>query len=72
MLARGIAIREGLSLRDGTIEVDLEPPRASQFAGVAFRVASAADYEMVYFRGEGGRWAEVQYQPLFEGELTWQ
>lgn len=47
-LARDIAMREDLSLHEGTIDVDLEPPRASQFAGIGFRVGSAADYAIVY------------------------
>jgi hypothetical protein len=71
-LVRGIAVHDDISLRDGTIEADLDAPRASQFAGFAFRVASTADYEIVYFRGSGGQWKEVQYQPLFDGEPTWQ
>ena len=71
-LVRGIAVHDNISLRDGTIEADLDAPRASQFAGFAFRAASTADYEIVYFRGSGGQWKEVQYQPLFDGEPTWQ
>jgi hypothetical protein len=71
-LARGMALREGVSLADGTIEADLDAPRASQFAGLAFRAANTADYEIVYFRGDAGRWQEVQYQPVFDGEPTWQ
>lgn len=71
-LTRGIAIRDGVSLRDGTIETDLDAPTGSQFAGLAFRVADAADYEIVYFSSEKGRWVDAQYQPVFEGEPTWQ
>jgi hypothetical protein len=72
VIASGIAIRDDVSLRDGTIEADIDAPRASQFAGLAFRVASTADYEIVYFSAQAGRWGEVQYQPLFDGEPTWQ
>ncbi|MEO8335363.1 MAG: hypothetical protein ABI664_10340 [bacterium] len=61
VLVRGIAIRDDVALRDGTIEVDLDAPRLPQFAGLAFRVASAADYEIVYFSGNNGTWHDVQY-----------
>ena len=72
-LLRGIAYRPDLRLRDGIIEFELGAP-AGGFAGLAFRLASAADYEIVYFRPSesGDRWATVQYQPVFEGATTWQ
>lgn len=75
-VARGIALRNGVTLRDGTIDVDIPMPdgRGTQFAGIAFRMASTADYEIVYFQSstDGARWAMVQYQPVYEGETTWQ
>lgn len=71
-LVRGIAVRDDATLLDGTLEADLDVPRTSQFAGLAFRLANTANYEIVYFRGDGGRWREVQYQPVFDGEPTWQ
>lgn len=75
-LTNGIAVLQGATIEDGTIDVDLPAPRAlgSQFAGVAFRMASTADYEVVYFRAadDGLRWTDMQYQPVFEGETTWQ
>lgn len=72
-LLRGIAYRPDLSFEDGTIEFELEPPGGT-FAGVAFRMANTADYEIVYFtRSEDGeRWKSIQYQPVFAGETTWQ
>ena len=36
------------------------------------RMKDAADYEIVYFAGRAGQWQQVQYQPLFQGEPTWQ
>ena len=47
---------------------------AEAYPGVAFRMASTADYEIIYFRHsqDGQRWSNVQYQPVFEGETTWQ
>ena len=75
-VTNGIAVLGGASIHDGTIDVDLPAPRAlgSQFAGIAFRMASTADYEVVYFRAadDGLRWTDMQYQPVFEGETTWQ
>lgn len=75
-LVRGIAVRSDVRMRDGTIDVDLPMPdgRGTQFAGIAFRMASTADYEIVYFQSsnDGTRWMEMQYQPVYEGETTWQ
>lgn len=70
-LTRGIAYRPDANFRDGVIEFDLAPA-GTGFAGVAFRMQSAADYEIIYFRPDSGRWAAIQYQPVFEGETTWQ
>ena len=71
-LIRGIACRGDLQIDDGIIEFELAAP-AGGFAGIAFRMQSAADYEIVYFRwSPDGRWAGVQYQPVYEGETTWQ
>jgi hypothetical protein len=72
-LVRGIAYRRDWTLRDGTIEFQISPP-GSVHAGVAFRMASTADYEIVYFSAsdDGTRWRAMQYQPVFAGETTWQ
>jgi hypothetical protein len=71
-VVRGIACRPDLAVDDGVIEFELAPP-TNGFAGIAFRMASSADYEIVYFRsGSKGRWTAVQYQPVYEGETTWQ
>jgi hypothetical protein len=71
-LVRGIAVRDDITLTDGTLEADLDVPRTSQFAGFAFRLANTANYDIIYFRGDGNRWQEVQYQAVFDGEPTWQ
>jgi hypothetical protein len=71
-LIHGIACRGDLQIDDGIIELELAPP-AGGFAGIAFRMQSPADYEIVYFRwSNDGRWVGVQYQPVYEGETTWQ
>jgi hypothetical protein len=71
-LVHGIACRPDLQIDDGVIEFELAPA-AGGFAGIAFRMQSSADYEIVYFRwSSDGRWVGVQYQPVYEGETTWQ
>ncbi|MBV9775394.1 MAG: hypothetical protein JO040_15670, partial [Gemmatimonadetes bacterium] len=72
-LARGLAYLPELSLRDGVVEFDLPSPTRGLFVGVAFRMQSASDYEIVYFRApDEGRWGEIQYQGVWQGETTWQ
>jgi hypothetical protein len=72
-LTSGMATRPDLRIKDGVIEYDLAPP-TERFAGVSFRMRTSADYEIVYFRPseDGTRWAFMQYQPVFQGETTWQ
>jgi hypothetical protein len=72
-LVGGMATRPDLRLENGVIEFDLAPP-SERFAGVAFRMRSSGNYEIVYFRpsDDGTRWAAMQYQPVFDGETTWQ
>jgi hypothetical protein len=72
-LVAGMATRPDLRLENGVIEFDLAPP-SERFAGVAFRMQNGANYEIVYFRpaDDGTRWAAMQYQPVFDGETTWQ
>src|SRR6478736_7630357 len=65
-LVKGIAHVPSASFRNGTLEFDLTPP-GTAFAGVAFRMQSTANYEIIYFRPDSGRWASVQYQPVYEG-----
>lgn len=71
-LVRGIATRDDIAMQDGTIDVDLDAPSQDQFAGLVFRAANTADYEIVYFSAEKGRWRDVQYQPFFDGSPSWQ
>jgi hypothetical protein len=71
-LVRGIATRDDIAMQDGTIDVDLDAPSQDQFAGLVFRAANTANYEIVYFSAEKGRWRDVQYQPFFDGSPSWQ
>lgn len=70
-LIRGIAHRPDLVMNDGEIDFELGPP-AGGFASLAFRMASTADYEIIYFRpsDDGKRWATLQYQPVFQVEAV--
>ena len=67
-----MACRADLAFDDGIVDFDLAPPSGGGFAGIAFRMASGADYEIVYLRSRDGRWVGAQYQPVYEGETTWQ
>jgi len=71
-LVAGMATRPDLRLENGAIEFDLAPP-SERFAGVAFRMRSSGNHEIVYFRppDDGTRWAAMRYQPVFDGETTW-
>lgn len=71
-LVRGMACRADLAFDDGVIDFEAAPLH-NGFLGVAFRMASAADYEIIYLRADSsGRWAQAQYQPVYQGETTWQ
>lgn len=71
-LGHGIACRADLSMRDGVIDFELAPARDT-YAGIAFRMGSALDYELIVFRpGEAGRWLAAQYYPVRQGAAAWQ
>jgi hypothetical protein len=57
-----LAIVDGTTFRDGTIEVNLAgdtaanaPPQARGFVGIAFRVTDASHFECFYIRPKNGR-----------------
>jgi len=63
-----LAIIEGTSLQDGTIEVNVAgdtapdaPPQQRGFVGIAFRVTDASHFECFYIRPKNGR-SEDQLQ----------
>ena len=49
-LPAGLLNVKGARLRDGTVEVDVASKPRGQFMGLAFRVESAANMEVVYLR----------------------
>jgi hypothetical protein len=72
-MARGIAFVKGLHFQDGTIEVDMAGNQNSRFFGITFRVQSADEYEVIFFRpSQSGNNQAVQYTPSFKGATLWQ
>jgi hypothetical protein len=64
---------KGATLRDGTIEVDMASRPGGLFLGVAFRVESDANMEVVYLRPSASDTVEaVQYTPRLNGDAIWQ
>jgi len=72
-LDNGIALLRDSSFADGTIEFDMAMHGHPSFGGVAFRVASKEDYELVYLRPHLSRRPDaLQYTPIFNGAEAWQ
>jgi hypothetical protein len=72
-VAEGIEFAQGPSFGDGTIEFDIAMHAHVSFAGIAFRAASADDYELIYLRPHLSREpGALQYTPAFHGFLGWQ
>lgn len=72
VLDRGIAWLDGVSLRDGVVEVDLAMTADRGFHGLVFRAVDDDHYEMVYLRPhESGREDAFQYMPSW-GVGAWQ
>jgi hypothetical protein len=69
----GIATVRGVDFQDGTIEADLSTKTDGVFLGVAFRVESTNNYELIYFRPfSSGTVEAVQYTPALNGAIAWQ
>ena len=69
----GFAFLNDVDFEDGTIEVDMAMTNRTSFVGILFRVSSADEYEIVYFRPfKSGKPDAVQYTPAFNGSMPWQ
>src|SRR4051812_5447900 len=69
----GVALVRDSSFGDGTIEFDVALHGHAAFAGVAFRAASADDYELVYLRPHRSRQPDaLQYTLVDNGSAAWQ
>jgi hypothetical protein len=64
---------KGSKLRDGIIDIDVATKPDALFAGIAFRIESEANLEMVYFRpGATDTIEAMQYTPRLNGDAIWQ
>jgi len=72
-LPSGLISIKGSKMRDGTIDVDVATKPNALFAGIAFRVESDANLEMVYIRPALTDTLEaMQYTPRLNGDAIWQ
>jgi hypothetical protein len=69
----GLLPVKAVSFRDGIVEADMASKPDGLFFGIAFRVESEANLEMVYFRpGASDTIEAVQYTPRLNGDAIWQ
>jgi hypothetical protein len=72
-LPSGLLNVKGADFRDGSVEVDLASKPHNLFLGVAFRVESNANLEMIYLRPSSSDTIEaMQYTPRLNGDAVWQ
>jgi Tol biopolymer transport system component len=71
---RGVALANGVELRDGILEYDMVVPRVGNFMGAVFHATSPENSEVVFFRpGQSGTLESVQYAPALNGvAAAWQ
>jgi len=66
-------VKTGLDFGDGTIEFDLAPTEAGDFAAITFRRAHFTNHENIYLRlRRSGDYMAMQYAPRVNGSSTWQ
>ena len=69
----GLAYFNDLVLENGIIECDIASSVKRSYVGIAFRVQSEDNYELIYFEPHrSGKWDAIQYDPVFNGSTTWQ
>lgn len=72
-LPSGLLNAKGSKIRDGIIDVDIATKADALFAGVAFRIESDANLEIVYLRpGLSDTIEAMQYTPRLNGDAIWQ
>lgn len=71
---RGVALANGVELRDGTLEYDMVVPRGGNFMGAVFHATGPENSEVIFFRpGQSGTMESVQYAPALNGvAAAWQ
>jgi hypothetical protein len=72
-LPSGLISVKNSKLRDGTIDVDVATKQGALFTGIAFRIGSDANLEIVYLRPSLTDTIEaMQYTPRLNGDAIWQ
>src|SRR4051794_39192334 len=72
-LPSGLLKVKGAGFRDGTVDVDVASKPHGLFIGIAFRIESEANMEVVYLRPLASDTVEaVQYTPRLNGDAIWQ
>jgi len=72
-LPSGLISVKNSKLRDGTIDVDVATKQGALFTGIAFRIESDANLEIVYLRpGLTDTLEAMQYTPRLNGDAIWQ
>ena len=72
-VSKGLFRARDVDFRDGTIEADIAFAANGVFFGIAFRVESADQYEVIFFRpGASGTTQAIQYTPGLLGANVWQ
>jgi hypothetical protein len=72
-LPSGLISVKGSKMRDGVIDVDVATKQGALFTGIAFRIESDANLEIVYLRpGLTDTLEAMQYTPRLNGDAIWQ
>jgi len=72
-LPSGLITVKGSKMRDGIIDVDVATKQGALFTGIAFRIESDANLEIVYLRpGLTDTLEAMQYTPRLNGDAIWQ
>jgi hypothetical protein len=72
-VSKGLFRARDVDFRDGTIEADIAFAANGVFFGLAFRVESEDQYEVIFFRpGASGTNQAIQYTPALLGSNVWQ
>jgi len=72
-LPSGLLTVKGTNFRDGNVDVDVASKPGGLFIGIAFRIESEANLEMIYLRpGVSDTIEAVQYTPRLNGDAIWQ
>src|SRR5277367_1832721 len=72
-LPSGLLTVNDANFRDGIVEADVASKPGGLFIGMAFRIESEANMEVVYLRpGASDTFEAVQYTPRLNGDAIWQ